>query len=196
MRILFVFILSIKFAFLAQSQVSLTPLTFENGFKYPHANFPKDKSIEDKLNSAIIEHIQDLESSDFCIGEYGYVQKGSHLEIHIFCTCIDLPESEHRYVLLNTETGESVFHSDLFAEKEQKDALAFIQKRLGEYKSTNELCQQQFTKITELSTYEDIAIRLYKDGIEVRPASTTDCEQTPLRLTWEDLKPFLRYHFI
>lgn len=178
------------------AQVGLTPQTFDNGFKYPNANFPKDKAIEDKLNEGIYETIKDLEANEFCIGEYGYVQKGSHIEIHIFATCMELAESEHRYVLLNIETGERVKHNDLFAEKQQADALKFILNKMESYKSSNELCQTKFSEVLSSASYNDINIRLYKDGIEVRPINTSDCEQFPMRITWNELKQFLRYNFI
>lgn len=187
----FVLILTNSFA-----QVGLTPLTFENGFKYPHANFPKDKTIEDKINEGIHETIKDLEANEFCIGEYGYVQKGSHIEIHIFATCMELPESEHRYVLFNIESGERVKHEDLFADKQQSDALAFIEKKLTAHQSSNALCDEKLKNIDGSAGFEDMNIRLYKDGIEIRPLKTSDCEQFPLRITWNELKEFLKYNFI
>lgn len=178
------------------AQVKLTSLNYENGFKYPHAEFPSDKTIEDKLNAAIISSIEDLKASEYCIGEFGYVQKGSHIEIHMICNCIDLAQAEHRYILLNTKTGEKVTHSDLFSDKEQKNALAFIQKKVNGFESTIEVCGTAFDALKEPISFNDINIRLYRDGIEVRPAGTNDCELTTLRLTWDELKPFLHYNFI
>lgn len=177
-------------------QVKLTPKTFDNGFKYPVVVLSPDKTNQEPINKKILESVSDLEASDFCIGEYGFVQKGNHLEIHIFCTCIDLDESEHRYLLFNLETGEMVSHDDLFDPKQKKKALAAINTKIKAYSSSDETCKTDFGKLNSDIQFEDLSFRLHKDGLEVRPEGTKSCEATPLHMSWVELSKYLKIKFI
>ena len=178
------------------AQVKLTPRTFDNGFKYPYAVVPANKSLEDTINAEVQSAIADLKASDFCIGEYGYVQKGSHMEIHMLCNCIDMQQSEHRYIFLNLETGKIVPHKNLFDSNKENDALSFIKKNVADYKAANQSCTDDFKALGDDLTYESIDIRLYKDGIEIRPAGSSNCNKNTLRITWAELNSYLRYNFL
>lgn len=177
-------------------QIKLLPKNFENGYKYPHVVLASNQSHEDSINKRIQERIADLKASDFCIGEYGYVQKGSHIEIHLVCNCIDMSESEHRYIFFNIETGENATRSDLFADKEQDKALILVRKKIAGYKANDAGCSDDFKKIPEDASYADFDIRLYKDGIEIRPKDSKNCNSNTLRISWIELSSHLRYNFI
>lgn len=177
------------------AQVKLQPKTFDNGYKYPHV-VVSDQSISDSINKQLQANIADLKASDFCIGEYGYVQKGNHIEIHLLANCLEMQSGEHRYLFFNTETGEMVPHYDLFASKQKEDALKYIRKRIKEYKATDVGCTEEFKALPESASYDDFTIRLYKDGIEIRPLNSENCTKTTLRITWSDLKEYLKYNFI
>lgn len=180
----------------AIGQVKFQPRTFENGFKYPHIELSSNKSSEDSINKRILASIADLKASDFCIGEYGFVQKGIHIEIHMFCTCIDLDDSEHRYLLFNTETGEQVKHIDLFDPKQTDKALALLNSKIQSYQASDANCKSDFSKLNADSKFEDLHLRMYKDGIEVRPLNSVNCEKTPLRVTWTEMSTLLRHKYI
>ena len=180
----------------AIGQVKLQPKTFDNGFKYPHVELSSNKSIEDSINNQILANIADLKASDFCIGEYGFVQKGIHIEILMFCTCIDLDDSEHRYLLFNTETGEQVEHVDLFDPKQTDKALALLNKKIQAYQASDENCKSDFSSLNADSGFEDFHLRMYKDGIEIRPLNSVNCEKTPLRVTWTEMSTLLRHKYI
>lgn len=178
------------------AQVKFTSKAFENGFKYPVAVFSSDIAIQDTMNAQIESSIQDLESSDFCIGDFGYVQKGAHLQLHLMCNCIDMKESEHRYLFFNLKTGYLVRQADLFAPKERERALIYISGELKKHTATTDACKESFSSLPETISYDDIDIRIGKDGIEVRPKNSTSCEREPLRIEWKNLHSYLQFSFI
>ena len=177
------------------AQVKFAPRFFENGFKYPFARMA-DRKIEDTINSQIHSRISDLEASDFCIGDYGYVQKGKLLQIHMLCTCIDLDESEHRYLFLNLETGLSVPQSHLFASDQRERALAFISNAIINHSTSVVECSEAYSSLPEKIIFNDINIRIAKDGIEVRPANSNACEQGALKIEWNKIHSYLQHSFI
>ena len=116
-------------------QIKFKEATFENGMLYPVAIVSSSKEVEDKINKNLLSQIDDLKSADFCIGNYGYVQKGAHLQIHIFCNCIDFDESQNRFFLYNIESGENVLYSDLLNPQKVKEAVALIQTQVKSFSS-------------------------------------------------------------
>lgn len=186
------FLTTVTFA----QQLKLTPKMAANGFKYPVAAY-EDKDIESKINASLLEQVQPLIDNDFCVGEYGYVQKGSHIEIHIFANCIDFAESQHYYLLFNLDNGNKVAHSDLFVTNQQENALKYIKKQVDAYTIGDGECGESWKGIQNQDlTYDSINIRLNRDGIEVRPAETTTCEKGAIIIPWSKLSSFLRYKFI
>jgi hypothetical protein len=189
-------ILGLTLTSTVSAQVKFLSKTFDNGFKYPVAVFTTDKSVEDSLNRLIRASIGDLETSDFCIGEFGYVQKGPHLQLFLLCNCIDMPTSEHRYLFFNLEVGSLVPQKDLFSPKEYEAALKLISAKIKTHKAITTESQQEFEALIDNLTFESIDIRLSKDGIEIRPMNHNQSEKSPLLISWIDLKPYLQYNFI
>lgn len=186
-------ILALMISTLSWSQLKFVPQAFENGFRYPKAVFPAEKAIEDSLNKIILNTISDLEASDFCIGVYGYVQKGSHIQIHMLCNCIDMEKSEHRYILVNLENGTQVPQKDIFHEKEQEKALSIIQRHLAQHKGSPKDCADAFASIGESPTLDQLDLRLTADGIEVRPAGTDVCEKSFYKVTYAEISQYMKY---
>lgn len=179
--------------FFGWNQIKFTAKTFDNGFRYPVMIYEKT-AIQDSINLSILKEIEDLKASDFCIGDYGYVQKGNHIEVHLVCNCIDMDEADHRYLLFNMVEGTRVGHSDIFESKKKSVALKVISNKIRSVKDSNP-CAADFGEMEEDLNFSQMQIRLYKDGLEIRPLETK-CEQTPVTVKWTELSSCLKYNFI
>lgn len=180
--------------FLGSSQVKFSAKTFDNGFRYPVMVYPSNTAIQDSINSIIIDKISDLKASDFCIGDYGYVQKGNHIELHLVCNCIEMSTADHRYYLFNLVNGTLVDHIDLFDGKKKDIAMKVVMEKIKKSKASNS-CATKFGEDLDSLNFSDIDIRLYRDGIEIRPLNS-DCEKSPVKVQWTELSSVLKYNFI
>ena len=110
----------------AMTQIKFSDKAFDNGMRYPVAHFASNPTVADSMNAIIQRNLTDAEVSDFCIGDYGFFQKGNHLELHLICNCIDFAETEHKYLFFSLESGTVVGYTDLFESKEKDAALKHI----------------------------------------------------------------------
>ena len=115
-------LLIITSSYCQNNSVQFRESSFENGMLYPQVVMPGQQEHEQNINEDILNRISDLEKNDFCIGQYGYVQKSSHLQIHIFCSCIEFEGNVNRYLLYNIEEGTAVPYSDMLNIKMKKQA--------------------------------------------------------------------------
>ncbi|MFT6983831.1 MAG: hypothetical protein ACJAUD_002611 [Crocinitomicaceae bacterium] len=180
--------------FIGWNQLKFTTKDFENGFRYPSIIFTENTSVQDSVNAIIERKVADLKASDFCIGDYGYVQKGNHIELHLVCNCIDMDEADHRYYFFNLVYGTLVAHHDLFTSEKSEVALKIISHAIRKEKDSNP-CIADFGDITEDLEFSQMRIRLYRDGLEIRPLQS-DCEKTPVKVKWTELSSCLKYSFI
>lgn len=177
------------------AQVEFISKTFDNGLEYPFAT-SENKEIEDTINSQISSLISDLKDSEFCAGDFGYVQKGEYIQIHLMCACIELEESEHRYLVLDLKTGYSVPQSHLFSDSQRENALKYITTALYRYTTTNEACTDAFASLPKKIKFKDLDIRLGKYGIDVRPANSNACEKSAMQIEWNKIQQYLQFIFI
>jgi hypothetical protein len=180
--------------FIGWNQIKFNVKNFENGFRYPSMVYTENTAVQDSINAIITSKVADLEASDFCIGDYGYVQKGNHIELHLVCNCIDMETADHRYLLFNLVDGTLVSHHDLFTSKKNEVALKIISHAIRKVKDTNP-CVAEFGDLTEDLNFSQMSIRLYKDGLEIRPLKS-DCEKTPVTVKWTELSSCLKYSFM
>lgn len=177
----------------AFGQIRFSDETFDNGMRYPVAHFDSKPAIADSMNAIIQENLVDAETSDFCVGDYGYFQKGNHIEVHLTCNCIDFEETDHRYLFFSLESGQLVGYSDLFENKKKEEALQLINKHIRDALAAN-VCAQEFGEMTADADWSDITFRLYKDGLEIHPGSGM-CK-SPVKITWTEMYSFLKYNFL
>ena len=178
------------------AQIKFKTLEYANGLKYPEAIFVAEPAIQDSVNKIIKQKIGDLEQSDFCIGDFGYVQKGSHLQLHFMCNCIDMPSTEHRYAFINLSSGTEVSFDDIFSEKDKTKALAAVQRTIHD-KSSNmqDACKSNFAKLNSNPNWNDLSFRLHKDGIQIRPNNCSECENSPIFISYNELSEYFKYQF-
>lgn len=189
------FILSTSFSQL--TEVKFREKAFANGMNYPQVIIPASKKCEDSINANILLKISDLESSDFCVGQYGYVQKSTHLQIHIFASCIDMDESQNRFLLYNLDEGTCVPYSDLINPKKTAEAGSYLTEKAKVYAAGKsiELNDEIFSAITE-HNLDAFQAEMTKDGIDLWLPNLTAWGEKRMTITWIELKPFLKYNFI
>ena len=180
--------------FFGWNQIKFTAKNFDNGFRYPVMIYGDDVAVQDSINAIISAKVEDLKASDFCIGDYGYVQKGNHIEVHLVCNCIDMTTADHRYLLFNLVEGTLVDHQDLFETKKKGLALKVISNSIRKAEETN-TCVADFGDLENDLDFSKMQIRLFKDGLEIRPVNS-DCVRTPVRVLWTELSSCLKYNFI
>lgn len=194
----------ITFAFLALgtsawsqfAEVKFREEALANGMLYPQVIIAANKAHQDSVNADIQRHIAEFKSSDFCIGEYGYVQKSTHLQIHIFCNCVDYETGQNRYLLYNLEEGRGVPYSDLLNPKEKKAATEFLMTRIQSFSAAHALSlSEEQLELIRQKNLDAFQCEMNKDGIRLTwPDGSWG--NTSCAVAWSELKPFLKYHFM
>ena len=170
------------------AQIKFSEKAFDNGMRYPIAHFSSNPTVADSMNAEIQRHLMDAEVSDFCIGDYGFFQKGNHLELHLICNCIDFAETDHKYLFFSLETGSLVGYVDLFATKERAAAIEYINS------CVRKAGKADFGESRPELTWSDISFRLYKDGLQVY--LTPDFNEDPVEIPWTELSTYLKFSFL
>lgn len=191
--ILSALLLSTPECFSQLDKVSFTESSFTNGMKYPQLSI-NDKATQDSINADITKRVSDLEKSDFCIGQFGYVQKRTHLQIHIFCNCIDFDTPENRYLFYNLIDGKAVPYSDIIETKKQSELNTFI---LAKIKQRNpSIPTEQIKQSLETQGIDIFQIVMQRDGLDLWYPQIEEWGEKPMFLSWVELTPFLKYQFM
>jgi len=187
----FIALLTISTVNAQLDQVKFKEATFENGMMYPVAVVAGNKTVEDNINKHLQSQIQDLKNADFCIGQYGFVQKGAHLQVHIFCNCIDFDESQNRYFLYNSQTGDNVKYNDLLNPKKIKITTAFL---INKAKAASSISEADIQLIQE-KNLDAFKIIFKREGMDLWLKSEAWGEK-PLFIAWREMKEMMKYSFL
>lgn len=178
------------------SQIIFREKQFDNGLTYPVLEHPHDSSAYININNQIFLGLSDLETSDFCASAYGYVQKGSHMQLEIMCNCIEMDEGEFRYFLISTDADAIVPYSDLFEEKSRLTAIELIYDKIDAYQANNSNpCGAEFG-IRADREFDALDIKMKKIGLEINPEKSRNCHQATILIPWEELKEYLKFNYI
>lgn len=179
------------------SQIKFEDKQLENGLTYPQLVTTGDSSAYALINSDIYSGIKDLEESGFCVSNYGYVQKGNHLQIQLMCSCMEMDKGEIRLFFYNLQTGKKVKYSDLFEEKEREKALKLIDDKIKAHvSSTSPTCADAFNQLGDNIKFDELEVKLTREGLELTVPDSDACDSTPVSISWTDLKTFLKYNFL
>lgn len=178
------------------SEVKFTEKSFENGMTYPQLAI-SDKALQDSINSNIELRIADLKESDFCIGQYGYVQKRTHLQINLFCTCIEFDDPQNRYFFYNLVSGKPVPYSDITEPKTSKklNALLIEKAKLHLTNKMGTLSLESQAKIEE-NGIDAFQVVMQRGGLDLWLTEEQTWGEKPLFISWVELTPFLKYQFM
>jgi hypothetical protein len=178
------------------AQMKIKEGTFENGLSYPILTDQYDSTKYAVINKDILSGLKDLEESAYCISDYGYVHKGSHLQLQVMCTCMEMDKGELRFFFYNLDTAEPVPYSNLFELKTKDKALAYIDSKVASYISSNPNQCSNSLKQSESTKFDDLNVRMTRDGLELRAKESDTCENAPIKISWSELKDYLKYKFI
>ncbi len=167
----------------------------DNGLVYPVVTLAGNPDGQQTLNASIQEIIAEYKEQDYCIGQYGYVQKANFLQLNFYFNCVDLDESRNEYHFFNLSTGERCLVSELFMEKQQKHYQPFfadhIRKHLIEH--GKEAPSESFI---ESISIDECQVELIEEGIRISLDSYENWPNEKLVITWDELRPFLKSTFI
>lgn len=178
------------------AQVSIKEGVFENGLSYPVLSDKYDSTKYEIINKDILSGLKDLESNVYCISDYGYVQKGNHIQLQVMCTCMEMDKGELRFFFYNLETGMPVKYSDLFDLKSKDKAMKYLDNKVSSFISVNSNeCINRLKQEKSLK-FDDLNVRMTREGLEIRSTITDSCKNSPLKVSWSELKDYLKYKFI
>jgi len=189
-------ILSYVHAYTQIGEVKFQDATFENGMTYPQVLVANAPDVESRINVNIKEQLKEEEASDFCIGQYGYVQKGLHLQILVFCNCIDYEESKTRFILYNLETGEAVPYSDILGLKRKEATGNFLVEKVKLFLGDNTGLTVELIEKIKKENLDAFNVELTRAGISISLKNFETWGEKTLELTWGELRSFLRVNYI
>lgn len=178
------------------AQVSIKEGVFENGLSYPVLSDKYDSTKYEIINKDILSGLKDLESNVYCISDYGYVQKGNHIQLQVMCTCMEMDKGELRFFFYNLETGMPVKYSDLFDLKSKDKAMKYLDNKVSSFISVNSNEYINSLKQEKSLKFDDLNVRMTREGLEIRSTITDSCKNSPLKVSWSELKDYLKYKFI
>ncbi len=178
------------------AQVSIKEGVFENGLSYPVLSDKYDSTKYEIINKDILSGLKDLESNVYCISDYGYVQKGNHIQLQVMCTCMEMDKGELRFFFYNLETGMPVKYSDLFDLKSKDKAMKYLDNKVSSFISVNSNECINSLKREKSLKFDDLNVRMTREGLEIRSTITDSCKNSPLKVSWSELKDYLKYKFI
>ncbi|MDG1331223.1 MAG: hypothetical protein P8P74_02760 [Crocinitomicaceae bacterium] len=175
-------------------EVKFSDGLYENGLIYPVVEFSGNVDAKNALNANILEIVSDYKEQDYCIGQYGFVQRTSFIQLNFYFNCIDLDESASESHLFNLSDGEVCSPSVMFREKHEKRYRAFFHKKVTAHYAQHEQEMPSNAFMNELSI-DDCDVILLEEGLEI----SLDDQNWPsekLLIKWEELRPFLKTIFI
>jgi len=182
------------FQMVTAQDVKFSERAFDNGLIYPVAKFVGNADAEKALNENILAIVSKYENQDFCIGEFGYVQRTSFIQLNFYFNCIDMDKSLSESHLFNLADGEICPLSEMFMEEKEKNYRAFFHKKVVAHYSQNGK-EMPSTDFMDNLSIDDCTVNLMEDGMEIS-LDSQDWPEEKLILTWNELHPFLKSIFI
>lgn len=167
----------------------------DNGLVYPIVDVMGNPEAQKELNSAIQGIIAEYKEQDYCIGQFGYVQKANFLQLNFYFNCIDLDESKTENHFFDLSTGEACTISALFLEKQKKHYDSFFADHIVKHiiENGNDAPSDDF--IDSISI-EDCQVELVEEGMKINLKSYESWPNEALMISWEELRPFLKSTFL
>ena len=161
---------------------------------YPILEYPTKRSTELTINKDIEAQIEKYKADDFCIGQYGFVQKTGFLQIHIYANCISMDESENNYFLYDLETGETIEPSFLVDPKQESKFNKFLVERSRKFIETNSI-EDENGDVNSL-TMDDFDVVLEKKGLLMTCNKISTWRSEVMLLEWSELQAYLKISYI
>ncbi|MFT5777678.1 MAG: hypothetical protein ACI837_000626 [Crocinitomicaceae bacterium] len=193
-----IIVLSFLFAFPAtyfSQAVKFRDGQLPNGMTYPMIVFTSNRGAEMSINRDIEANVQTFRERDFCIGQYGFIQKASFLQIHIYANCIDMVESENYYYLYDMETGETATVTDMLNPKTEEEFNTYFRNIVKNFVTDKEI---ELTETESLDAFivAELNAKLDKDGIYFTSSRLVNWGDNQLFVKWTDIQTFLKVTYI
>ncbi len=180
---------------LAQAQnVRFKNGQLDNGLVYPIIELMGNADAQEELNANIGMIISEYQEQDYCIGQFGYVQKANFLQVNFYFHCIDLDDSKTENHFFDLNTGETCAITSLFLEKQKKHYESFFADHITKHiiEEGNDAPSDDF--ISSISI-ENCQVELVEEGMKISMDSYDNWPSEKLLITWEELRPFLKSTF-
>lgn len=174
--------------------VKFSERAYDNGLIYPVAEFIGNADAEKALNENILEVVSKYEDQDFCVGEFGYVQRTSFIQLNFYFNCIDMDKSLNESYLFSLSDGEICPPSEMFMEEKEKNYRAYFHKKVVAHYTQNGK-EMPASDFMENLSIDDCMVNLIEEGMEIS-LDSNDWPEEKLILTWNELRPFLKSIFI
>lgn len=168
---------------------------YPNGLIYPVAEFNANSDAQKNMNAKILEIVSEYESQDYCIGQYGYVQQTSFIQLHFYFNCIDMEESENKYYLFDLGDGTLCAPSKMFLDKQQENMHRYFRSRISDFYKSNGKDPLPAETLNQLSI-DDFRVQLTEEGLLIRSTTLENWSTQDLSVSWSDLRPYLKTTFI
>jgi hypothetical protein len=175
-------------------EVKFSERIYDNGLSYPIVESMGNVDAKNALNENILKIVSKYESQDFCIGEYGYVQRTSFIQLNFYFNCIDMDASKNESYLFSLSDGEICPPSEMFMEEKEKNYRAFIRKKVVAH-YTQHGKEVPSSELLDNLSIDDCQVILLEEGMEVS-MNTDGWPNEDLLLTWDELRPYLKSIFI
>jgi len=172
--------------------ITFREASYPNGMRYPIIGY-SDKQVELAINRDLEKQVEKYKSMDFCMGQFGYVQKTKYVQIHIYANCIDLDASENIYQLYNLENGENVPLSNMLNEEVLDEFTVFITNKVKAHMTSQSLTLNE-EEIKAIS-FDDFTAEFTKDGMFLISKSISNWDKK-MKITWNELQTYLRFTWI
>lgn len=184
------------FSQLATAQeVKFTDGQYQNGLTYPIAEYSVSSEAETILNNNILHIVSNYENQDYCIGQYGYVQQTSFIQLHFYFNCMDMDESKNEFYLFSLADGEPCPTSKIFLDKQRKRYRPFFRERIASHYTENGK-EAPSDEVMKSLSIDDYIVKLLEKGIEISLPNDENWPSTNLIISWVEIQPFLKTNFI
>lgn len=183
------------FQIVTAQEVKFSEGNYDNGLIYPIADFTGNVDAKNALNENIIEIVSEYQEQDYCVGQYGFVQRTSFIQLNFYFNCIDMDKSKSESHLFDLSNGEVCPPSEMFLKKTEKKYRAFFHKKVSAHYTQNGKTMPTTDFMNNLSI-DDCDVILLEEGLEISLDSQKDWPEEKLLITWEEIRPFLKTIFI
>ena len=191
--ILLIFLFAFQFA--NAQEVRFKNGQLDNTLVYPIVSLVGNPEAEKTLNQHILDIVSEYNTQEYCIGQYGYVQKTNFIQLNFYFNCIDLDESVTAYYLFNLSNGELCPPSEMLLDKEKKRFTKLLHERIASH-LTDVGTEEPSKELIEAIEIDDCAVKLAEEGMEITIDSYESWPKEALIISWNDLRPFLKSTFL
>ena len=194
-KIAFISLFAASFSF--GQEVKFKNAQLENGLVYPTAVLNGQPEIQEKINRFLISHVQSYSAQDMCIGQFGFVQKGSYIQINQYVNCMEMESSINHYLLFDLKTGDAIPVSSMVDPTRLNDFNAFLSTRILDHlKQKSVEISLELEQTVNSARIDDFDVLFGDQGVTVMLSTFPNLGDGKLSISWNDLQRFLKVRLV